>query len=208
VREIDNDRPLYLNMNIWKDFQLWGNHLKKIEDAGHVEILVAEEISQLEAIWKNHGPKLDLVYFYSHGGVDEVLGQPYLELSDGRIDSLFLAASDLNWPHNPLVFLNGCATGAYGPENYVSLISDFRNAGASGVVGTECPVSELFAEAYSSAIFPRLFRGEKLGEAMLAVRLDFLKKHKNPLGLVYTLYAANEIALARDISHGRTLGGF
>ena len=201
VREIANSRPLHFNLNVWRDFLLWRDHLPKIEAAGQVQALVAEEIPQLEAVWADHSPDLDVVYFYSHGGVDEVLGQPYLELSDGRIDSLFLEASHLSWPHNPLVFLNGCATGDYGPESYVSLIDNFRAAGASGVVGTECPVPELFAEAYAATLFPRVFRGEPLGQAMLVVRLNFLREKKNPLGLVYTLYAAHEIALARPVAH-------
>jgi len=201
VREIANSRPLHFNLNVWRDFLLWRDHLPKIEAAGQVQALVAEEIPQLEAVWADHSPDLDVVYFYSHGGVDEVLGQPYLELSDGRIDSLFLEASHLSWPHNPLVFLNGCATGDYGPESYVSLIDNFRAAGASGVIGTECPVPELFAEAYAATLFPRVFRGEPLGQAMLVVRLNFLREKKNPLGLVYTLYAAHEIALARPVAH-------
>jgi hypothetical protein len=200
VREIANGWPLHLNLNVWRDFLLWRDHVPKIEAAGEVRALVAEEISQLEAVWAEHSPDLDVVYFYSHGGTDEVLGQPYLELSDGRIDSNFLEASHLHWPHNPLVFLNGCATGDYGPESYVSLIDDFRAAGASGVVGTECPVPELFAEAYAAALFPRLFRGEPLGQAMLTVRLEFLRYKKNPLGLAYTLYAAHEITLARPVA--------
>jgi hypothetical protein len=140
------------------------------------------------------------VYFYSHGGTDEIMERPYLEISDGRINANFLEASHLKWPHAPLVFLNGCATGDYGPESYVSLIEDFREAGAIGVVGTECPVPETFAEAYASELFPYLFRGEHLGEAMLDVRLKFLKEYKNPLGLLYTLYAANEVALAQPVA--------
>lgn len=198
LRRIDNGRPLYLNLNVWRDFLLWKDHLSKIQTAGEVKPLVAEEIHEMEKVWTDHSPDLDIVYFYSHGGLDEVLEQPYLELSDGRIDSLYL--EDLTWLHSPLVFLNGCATGDYGPESYVSLIDDFRSAGASGVVGTECPVPELFAEAYATALFLRLFRREPLGQAMLAVRLDFLREHKNPLGLVYTLYAANEITLAHPVA--------
>jgi hypothetical protein len=38
-----------------------------------------------------------------------------------------------------------------------------------------------------------------LGEAMQKVRLAFLKEKKNPLGLVYSLYAAQEIALAQKV---------
>jgi hypothetical protein len=200
VRRIHNDRPLYLNLNVWKEFLLWRDHIPKIKAAGEVEVLLAEEIPQLEQVWQEHSPCLDIIYFYSHGGADEIMGQPYLELSDGRIDSIFLEASRLEWQHHPLVLLNGCATGDYGPESYVSLIEDFRAAGASGVIGTECPVPELFAEAYAAALLPRVFRRERLGQAMLEVRLEFLRKKKNLLGLVYTLFAAHEIVLKQPVA--------
>ena len=202
VREISNDVPLNLNFNVYRDFKHWEDHLNKLEGEGEIQKMVAEEISQLEDTWVNHGHNLDVIYFYSHGGVDEVYRQPYLEISDGQIDSLFLEACDLTWSHHPLVFLNGCSTGNYGPDCYVSLIDDFRKGGASGVVGTECPVPEEFAEAYASAFFPRLFDGEPLGKAMLDVRTMFLREYGNPLGLVYTLYAANEIALAKSVKKG------
>jgi hypothetical protein len=199
IRKIDNGRPLCLNLNVWRDFSLWQTHRQKIEQSAQVKVLVAEEIPQMEQVWQNHSANLDLVYFYCHGGVDDFLG-PYLKLSDAFVDSNFLEASHLNWPHAPLVFINGCATGDYGPESYLSLIDDFRAAGASGVVGTECLVPELFAEAYAAELFPRLFRGEWLGQAMLKVRLEFLRQKKNPLGLVYTLYAAHEVALSRPVA--------
>ena len=150
--------------------------------------------------WESHGNQLDLVYFYCHGGVEEMPKRPYLELSDDRIYSNFLECYESTWKHHPLVFLNGCATGDYGPESYVSLIDDFLNAGASGVVGTECPVSEPFAEHYATEVLKRLFVGEPMGQAMLTVRRELLQRYSNPLGLVYSLYAAHEIALACPVS--------
>lgn len=200
VRQIPNNQPLSLSFNVWRDFQLWRDHIPKLEAAGAVNLLIAEEMIELEAVWEEHGAALDLVYFYCHGGVEELRKRPYLELSDERIYSNFLECYESSWRHNPLVFLNGCATGDYGPESYVSLIDDFLNAGASGVVGTECPLMEPFAEHYAIEIFKRLFAGEPLGQAMLAVRRELLQQHLNPLGLAYSLYAAHEIALARPIS--------
>ncbi|OPX95693.1 MAG: CHAT domain protein [Syntrophorhabdus sp. PtaB.Bin006] len=200
VRAISNSRPLQISLNVWKNFRYWRNHMTRIEDSGDVVVLVAEEIGQLQEVWKAHGTELDIVYFYCHGGRDEIMKQPYLELSDGRIESLSMESLAPKWPHNPLVLLNGCATGDYGPESYVSLISDFRDAGASGVVGTECPVPELFAEAYAASLLPRVFRGQPVGPAMLDTRRQFLLEEKNPLGLVYTLYAAQEITLATPVA--------
>lgn len=200
VRQIKNTQPLQLSFNVYRDFQLWHDHLPKLETAASVNILLAKEILELENIWGEHSKVLDLVYFYCHGGVEEMPKRPYLELSDERIYSNFLECYKSTWLHNPLVFLNGCATGDYGPESYVSLIDDFLNAGASGVVGTECPMSENFAEHYATEVFKRLFAGEPMGQAMLAVRRELLQQHYNPLGLVYALYAAHEIALACSVS--------
>lgn len=200
VRQIKNTQPLQLSFNVYRNFQLWQEHLPKLKAAASVNILLAKEILELENIWEEHSKVLDLVYFYCHGGVEEMPKRPYLELSDERIYSNFLECYESTWLHNPLVFLNGCATGDYGPESYVSLIDDFLNAGASGVVGTECPVSENFAEHYATEVFKRLFAGEPMGQAMLTVRRELLQQHYNPLGLVYALYAAHEIALAYSVS--------
>jgi hypothetical protein len=201
IRQIANDRPLSLNFNVCREFLLWQEHLPKIEALGSVKMFEADEIPALELIWENDGATLDLIYFYCHGGVEESSKQPYLALSGERIYSNFLEDFEQRWQHHPLVLLNGCGTGDYGPESYISLIDDFRAAGASGVIGTECPVPEMFAEPYAIALLGRLFRGEPLGQAMLAVRRELLQKNLNPLGLVYSLYAAHEIALTVPVAH-------
>ena len=201
IRQIANDRPLSLNFNVCREFVLWQEHLPKIEALGSVKMLEADEIPALELIWENNSETLDLIYFYCHGGVEESSKQPYLALSGERIYSNFLEDFEHRWQHHPLVLLNGCGTGDYGPESYISLIDDFRAAGASGVIGTECPVPEMFAEPYAIALLGRLFRGEPLGQAMLAVRRELLQKNLNPLGLVYSLYAAHEIALTVPVAH-------
>lgn len=197
VRQICNGLPLLLNLNVWEDFKLWRTHMTKLDSPGRVTTLLAKQLNELVTNWQQHGKELDIVYFYTHGGIDNQ--QPYLEVSDGKLMSNFLESCQLDWPHHPLVFLNGCSTGSYGPESFVSLIDDFRKAGASGVIGTECAVPELIAEGYAAELFPRLFRGERVGQAMLEVRLEFLLKKKNPLGLVYSLYASNEISLASPV---------
>ncbi len=201
VWEINNSQPLNVNFNVWRDFRFWQKHLPKLEQAASIKLLIAEELIELVNIWENHSADLDIVYFYCHGGIDEVEQLPYLQLSDDKIYSNFIEACELNWQHHPLVLLSGCATGDYSPESYISLIDDFRVAGASGVIGTECPVPEMFAEPYALALLTRVFRGEPLGKAMLAVRREMLRQNLNPLGLVYSLYAPYEIALAHAVAH-------
>ncbi len=198
LHRISNAKPLLLNLNVWQKFNFWQDHIKKLEAAGTITTLLAEDLKAVRQTWLQRSEDLDVLYFYTHGGIDK--RQPYLEVSDGRIVSNFLEATLPNLPHNPLVFLNGCSTGDYGPESFVSLIDDFRKAGAAGVIGTECAIPELFAEAYATLLFPRLFRGERLGQAMLELRREFLLQHKNPLALVYSLYASNEISLASPVN--------
>lgn len=197
LRRVENARPLSVNVAVFKDFQRWSGHLDALRGAGDLQVHLAQSIDELEAVWATH-PELDLVYFYSHGGVDTHVG-PYLRLSDGVVHSNFLEACALEWPHGPLVFLNGCGTGSYGPESWASLLNDFLAAGASGVVGTECPVTEVFAEAFARALLPAFFAGRPLGALMLEARLRFLREHKTPLGLAYSLFAAHEIALATAV---------
>lgn len=198
IRQIDNNQPLSVNLNVWRDFDRWRDHCSKLQQMGTVEMHIAETLADLDAIWQAQGPALDLVYFYCHGGTEG--SRPYLRLSDGRINSNYLESFNLNWSHHPLVLLNGCATGDYSPASYISLIDDFRRAQACGVVGTECPVSENFAETYATELLKRLFRGEPIGQAMLAIRRYFMQQFLNPMGLVYSLYAADEICLLRAVA--------
>lgn len=199
-RYISNGKPLLLNLNVWRDFQFWRDHKVKLEKAANITLLPAEDLGKVAEIWQSHSHELDVLYFYTHGGT--YLQQPYLEVSDGgRVVSNTLSAllQPGTLKHNPLVFLNGCATGDYGPQSFVSLIDDFREAGACGVIGTECAVPELFAEEYATNLFQRFFHGERVGQAMLELRRDFLINYKNPLALVYSLYASNEISLTSPV---------
>ncbi|NET37403.1 MAG: CHAT domain-containing protein [Cyanothece sp. SIO1E1] len=202
VRRIKNNQPLQINFNVYQKFIRWENHLKNLEEVGHIEIKEAKNILELFEVWKENSSEVDLIYFYCHGGTQG--GKAYLKLSDennlySNAIYSFLKSSKLDWSHDPLVFLNACETGNYGPDSYLSLLKDFLKAGVCGVIGTECSVPERLAEAYAAALLPRLFAGEPLGQAMLEVRRDLLYKHKNPLGLVYSLYAAHEVALTKPV---------
>jgi CHAT domain len=201
LRRVSNGKPLLLNLNVWREFTLWKTHLKKLEDVGTIDTVLAEDLSTVANTWRSRSGELDILYFYTHGGTDQ--REPYLEVSDGRITSNTLESTLGKLDHNPLVFLNGCATGDYGPESFVSLIDDFRNAGACGVIGTECGIPELFAEEYATKLFTRLFSGERVGQAMLELRREFLIANKNPLALVYSLYASNEISLASPVNKSK-----
>jgi hypothetical protein len=199
ARRIANGKPLQLDFNIYDKFLLWQKHQQKLESPGRVQVFPVKTTGDLIDLLSQHGAEMDILYFYCHGGTD-AFGQASVILSDASFNATQFAALGVQLWHAPLVFLNGCATGAYGPQDYLGLINQFRASGASGVMGTECPVLELFAEAFASAFFPRLFDGQSVGKALLNVRLDLLQKRKNPLGLVYSLYAATEVQLAQPLT--------
>lgn len=199
IHHIKNESPLCMNFNVHKGIKNWNEHQRSISKLGQIEILTAKSIAELEIIWRDCNDRLDFIYFLVHANLDSVIKEHFLDLSGEPIYSNFLNASQAKWPHNPLVFLNGCGTGDYGLESFISIIDELRASGASGVIGTECSVPTIFAEAYAEVLLKRFFRSEHLGQAMLAVRLEFLRENLNPLGLIYTLYASNEIALANSI---------
>jgi hypothetical protein len=89
---------------------------------------------------------------------------------------------------HPLVFVNACESGDLSPNFYDGFVPYFLGKGARGVIGTECKTPGLFASEWAKAFFDRFFAGDKLGDAVLAVRRQFLADHGNPLGLLYGVY--------------------
>lgn len=146
---------------------------------------------------------LDVIYFYCHarGGLaDPGVKPPCLELHDltvlapERINATHLYHKQA-WDHYPLVILNGCGTVGFSPDALSPFVIRFvRDRGAAGVLGTEIPVWEQLATAVARDFLRRFLAGEGAGPALLAVRRELLAE-RNPLGLVYTLYAPAELAL-------------
>lgn len=182
-------------------------------DAGAVWVsksCVSDEIIELL-----EEPTLDLVYLYCHarGGTDDPAATfpPELEFcGEGQGDEPSAVASadfayGQKWVHNPLIFLNGCGTGGFSPDALSPFIHKLvTERGAAGVVATEVPVWEQFATEFAEVFLSKFLVGRPAGNAMLETRRVMLSK-KNPLGLIYTLYAATQLALdkAGDGSCGR-----
>ena len=89
---------------------------------------------------------------------------------------------------NPLVFINACKSAEMSPAFYDGFVPYFMAKGARGVVGTECKMPALFATEWAKRFFERFLGGEPLGEVFLGLRQEFLQKHGNPLGLLYTVH--------------------
>jgi hypothetical protein len=148
---------------------------------------------------------LDVIYFYCHargGTYDPSIDPPCLELQESDQAAARRLTSDqfaynVPWDHDPLVILNGCSTAGFSPDALSPFIEKFvLDRGASGVLGTEVPVHEPFAGEMAIEFLRRFLAGRPAGQSLLEVRRVLLGR-KNPLGLVYTLYADSRLTLTR-----------
>ena len=134
-----------------------------------------------------------LIYFYCHAtapelGADGGLDTAALGLSDAVItlgDLNLDAPREVRLRGHPLVFINACESAGLSPRFYEGFVPYFLAKGARGVIGTECKVPALFAEAWAQRFFELFFSGPSLGETFLSLRRYFLAEHGNPLGLLY-----------------------
>lgn len=91
----------------------------------------------------------------------------------------------------PVVILDACETGTFGINamNNNGFVGALTRLGAGAVIVTESPVLANFAYHFGEDLINEIFDQKvDISQAMLNVRLKHLRKWKNPLGLVYTLY--------------------
>lgn len=187
--------------------KLWSEHWTKLEGL--------TQTPRISCVWKSKATRraallsalknsdIDFIYFYCHarGGDDDPgIDNFYLEIQDEQQQKPeMIRPSDLGvdwWSHRPLVFLNGCGTVGYSPDALSPFIRKMvRDRGAAGVIGTEVTVHEELATKVAAIFLENFLSGRAAGEAMLDMRCALLANN-NPLGLVYTLYAAAHLMLA------------
>jgi len=96
----------------------------------------------------------------------------------------------------PIVFLNMCQSADLLPSMSTGFVRLFLEKNASAVLGTESPMTSIFASAFAEHVFDSLFAGYDLGEALLLSRRYFLHPDvRNPLALAYTLYGRGVVKL-------------
>lgn len=89
----------------------------------------------------------------------------------------------------PVVFLNMCHSAAIAPSVTRGLVRLFMERDASAVIGTEAPMTSVFAHAFAQELLKGVFEGKDLGTALWQARRHFLSdEFRNPLGFAYTLY--------------------
>lgn len=145
---------------------------------------------------------LDLIYLYCHAGggeTDPAGYNPHLLFLNEQSKPEKVRSGDFprtpEWAHHPLVFLNGCGTGGYTPDALSPFIKKLvDDLGASGIIGTEITVWEELAVDVAEDFLQRFLARASAGDALLAVRRSLLAR-RNPLGLIYTLYAPAHLKL-------------
>ncbi|MFJ8083082.1 CHAT domain-containing protein [Streptomyces sp. NPDC096205] len=103
-------------------------------------------------------------------------------------------------PILPLVFLNACSSAVVEPLTGASLPNFFQDQGYIGFIGTEAPVPDAVAAAFSKEFYRCFLAGQSLGEALRNSRRALLYQYKNPLGLIYVAYADGDIRVAQPVS--------
>lgn len=89
----------------------------------------------------------------------------------------------------PIIFLNMCQSAALMPSMTTGFVRLFLDHGAEAVIGTESPMTSVFADAFARELLGHFLRGSDLGTSLLQARRHFFAdEFRNPLGLAYTLY--------------------
>ena len=120
-------------------------------------------------------------------------------LADLNID----APTTVQFARNPLVFINACESAELSPLFYNGFVPYFMAKGARGVIGTECKTPVLFAIEWANAFFDKFFDGAAVGETVLELRQDFLRRHGNPLGLIYAIHCDADTRIAPALARAK-----
>jgi len=201
--QIGNVIPLRLNANVSLCLNQVDAHLESLRalaPEAQLELVRADSLDGVKAALVDTNHPADIVYFYAHGGRDR-WGSPYLEVGTGdQIQLIDLDAWEVDlYRRRPLVVLNACESADYAPDSFENMVRFFCNAGAAGVIGTQCGVKEKLADAFVIAFFRSFFGQVSAGQALFEARQMLLRKHLDPRGLTYSLFASADVKLAQPI---------
>ena len=174
----------------------------------------------LISIFKDYQNNYDLLHFACHcvannereflsALVMKVAGEPIC-LKVGTIATKLRDKEDESQNSGRLVFLNACDSGGQGdshePPGFPNKWIECHKA--SAVIVTLCEIPDYFAYAFAEKFYENLFKGindqenfhrlSYISEALLETRRYFMKKHNNPLGLAYMLYAIDGAYVSSD----------
>lgn len=146
-------------------------------------------------------------YFLCHAKSAGTAGNPgdaYLDLGLGgpmTLRDLESVIPPSRLGKHPLVFLNACESADLTPRFYAGFVPYFVNKGARGVIGTECKTPVVFAVRFAEAFFERLLDGHPVGDSVLFVRRELLRRNRNPLGLIYAVHCDADTRIEPALTH-------
>jgi hypothetical protein len=138
-----------------------------------------------------------LVYFYCHGGRNR--SRTWLGIGKKEeLDVSDLTNLDIDWTDvHPLVFINGCHTVDFTPDDLLNFNEAFAWCRAAGVIGTEISVPEGLARAFARGFLQRFRVGKPVGQALREQRFELLER-RNLLGLAYTPYCLSALHMVQQ----------
>lgn len=130
---------------------------------------------------------------------NEIFGKEYSAPLSELKDALIEIIREHGTTHGPLIFLNACGSASVDPSTAGSFPDLFTNPhfGFLGFIGTEVEMPDAFASAFTCEFYSALLSGLSLGSALYEARWNLVRERKNPLGLMYSLYADPEIRVRR-----------
>jgi hypothetical protein len=127
----------------------------------------------------------------------KMAGESWIYLGNSEVKETDLTMLKFFAKRRPIVFLNMCQSADLVPSMSSGLVRLFLKRDASAVVGTESPMTGLFADAFARKVLDSLLGGDNIGTALWKARRHFLSE-RNPLGLAYTLYGRADANLCHE----------
>jgi hypothetical protein len=97
----------------------------------------------------------------------------------------------------PLVFFNACGSAVFDVESVGSFVKLFVENRNRGFIGTQTPIPDPFAAAFSRCFYSNLLDGMDVGDALYAARWQMVKRNANVLGILYMHYGVPELSINR-----------
>lgn len=98
---------------------------------------------------------------------------------------------------SPLVFFNACGGSKIDPQAFTSFPEFFFNIASRGFIGAESRIPDSVAAKFSTYFYTHLLSGYPLGDAIQAAKRLLARRHNNPLGLLYTVYADPDLEVQK-----------
>lgn len=95
----------------------------------------------------------------------------------------------------PLVFFNACGSSVIYPTCATSFPELILRNGNRGFIGTQTSIPDKFAAAFSKQFYIALLQGHSVGSALHKAKWQLIERHRNPLGILYTLYGDPDISV-------------